>query len=64
MMKKCYKWQGDPSWLLIISVPHTFLCSYYFQAPQLRRQAKAKFMKNNLLLLLLLLLLLFLCSPN
>ena len=31
MMKTCYKWQGDLSWLL--SVPHTFLCSYYFQAP-------------------------------
>ena len=31
MMKKRYKWQGDLSWLL--RVPHTFLCSYYFQAP-------------------------------
>ena len=29
-MKKCYKWQGD------LSVPHTFLCSYYFQAPAMR----------------------------
>ena len=31
MMKTFYKWRRDLSWLL--SVPRTFLCSYYFQAP-------------------------------